>query len=163
MSQALSAAIAHTPRELRQIPHWVTWRYEQRDPTKKPTKIPKNPKTGANASTTDSSTWSTCAEAVTACSRRGHDGVGFVFTADNPYFGIDLDQCRNPETGVIEAWARAIVERFNTYTEITPSGTGLHIIGKGMLPPGQRRTGAIEMYDQERFFTVTGQVLEVQS
>ena len=162
MSIATALQIDAIPAELRQLLQWVTWRYEQRDPARKPTKIPKNPRTGANASTTDPATWSTCAEAVTACSRFGHDGVGFVFAAGDPYFGVDLDRCRDAETGHIAPWAQTIVRRLDTYTEVTPSGTGLHIIGKGTLPPGQRRTGSIEMYDQKRFFTVTGQALEVQ-
>jgi len=162
VSHSLAAQITNVPAELRQPPQWVTWRYEQRDPAKKPTKVPYNPRTGGKADTTASDTWATCAEAVTACSRHGHNGVGFVFTADDPYFGIDLDQCRNAETGHIAPWAQTIVRRLDTYTEVTPSGTGLHIIGKGTLPPGQRRTGSTEMYDQKRFFTVTGQALEVQ-
>jgi primase-polymerase (primpol)-like protein len=62
---------------------------------------------------------------------RGYCGVGFVFSSDDPYVGIDLDGCRNPQTGYIEPWALEIVRRLNSYTEISRSGTGLHIIAKG--------------------------------
>jgi putative DNA primase/helicase len=82
-------------------------------------------------------------------------GVGFVFTKDDPYAGIDLDHCRNPETGEIAPWAQAIVDYLSSYTEVSPSGTGVKIFVRGALPAGAHKS-AIEAYDSGRYFTVTG-------
>jgi hypothetical protein len=86
------------------------------------------------------------------------DGIGFQLGP--PYVGIDLDKCRNAETGVIEPWAEEIIEKLNSYTEISPSGTGIHIWVKGALPKSGRRKGRTEMYASGRYFTVTGRHLE---
>jgi primase-polymerase (primpol)-like protein len=105
------------------------------------------------------------------------DGIGFEFHPGGPYFGIDLDDCRDPESGNIETIAMEIVRRFNTYTEISPSKTGLKLIGKGRLKlpsrngkpsTGRRRklewsrgrSGEIEVYDRGRYFAMTGDLLE---
>ena len=74
------------------------------------------------------------------------DGIGFVFTSDDRYTGIDLDKCRNPKTGEISPKAVEIVRLLNSYTEISPSGCGLHIILKGKLPPGGNRKDGIEWW-----------------
>lgn len=73
---------------------------------------------------------------------------------------MDLDGCLDPETGEVEPWALEIVEQLDSYTEISPSGTGLHILVRAGLPEGGNRKGQIEMYDRSRFFTVTGRRLE---
>jgi primase-polymerase (primpol)-like protein len=88
-------------------------------------------------------------------------GIGFVLTPDDPFAGIDLDHCRDPETGEIEPWASEIVDRFQSYTEISPSGAGIRIFIRGTLPAGKgRHRGRVEVYDRGRFLTVTGQRLE---
>ena len=83
-------------------------------------------------------------------------GPGYVLQKGE--VGIDLDKCRNPETGEITPWAADIVDRLNSYTEVSPSGTGLRILCKGELPPGARRKGLVEMYDHSspRYLTITG-------
>jgi hypothetical protein len=121
--------------------------------------VPKNPRTGGNADPTSLATCGTFEQACNAVSRYSHDGIGFAFTTDDPFVGIDLDHCRDPETGVIEPWAMEIATQFASYTEITPSGTGLHILVRGQLPPGRRRTGKIETYDDGRYFRMSGDVL----
>src|SRR5262249_59536187 len=68
--------------------------------------------------------------------------------------------CRDAQTGVIAPWAREIVAALDSYTEVSPSGTGLHSFVCGKLPLGGRRHGRIEMYDRDRYFTVTGDHLE---
>jgi primase-polymerase (primpol)-like protein len=87
--------------------------------------------------------------------------MGFVLTPDDPFVGIDLDHCYDPATGTIAPWAEALVRELDSYTEITPSGTGLRIFVRGQLPPREmgRKRGPIEMYDDRRFLTVTGQHL----
>ena len=81
------------------------------------------------------------------------DGIGLQLGP--PCVGIDLDKCRNAESGVIELWAKEIIEKLNSYTEISPSGTGIHIWVKGAIPKTGRRKGRIEIYDSGRdYFTV---------
>lgn len=147
------------PPDLRKLPQWVDW---QLMPPKKPGdklgKLPINPHTGAAASSTDAKTWSTFPEALSRMERDQLAGVGFVFTGEG-VVGIDLDHCRDAMTGGIEPWAMEIVKKLDTYTEISPSGTGLHLIGRGVLPAGGKRKGKIEMYDRARFFTITGVML----
>ena len=84
---------------------------------------------------------------------------GFVFTKDDPSAGIDLDECRDPQTGELNAFAQNVIEKMNSYTELSPSGKGLHIWVEGKLPGSGINQGHIEMYDNKRYFTVTGQTL----
>ena len=71
--------------------------------------------------------------------------------------GVDLDDCREPESGFIDDGAQATIEQLNSYTEVSPSGRGVHILVTGELPPGGNKTEGVEMYSQGRYFTVTGQ------
>jgi len=79
-----------------------------------------------------------------------------VFTDDDPIVGVDLDDCRDPETDDVDDAALDIIERLDSYTEVSPSGTGYHVLITGTLPDGRNRRGSIELYDTARFFTVTG-------
>jgi putative DNA primase/helicase len=79
-----------------------------------------------------------------------------MLTKHNKLVGIDLDHARDPDTGVITPEAQAILDRMQTYTEVSPSGTGLHLFCRGQLPPGGRKRGPIEMYETTRYLTVTG-------
>ena len=145
------------PDELHMIPQWLNWQYEMRPG--KPTKVPYSPRAPhTRASSTAADTWGTYDEALMALQRRDVNGLGFVFTADDDYTGIDLDKCVD-SAGVLEPWAQSIVDAMDSYTELSPSGRGLHIIIRGKLPPGRRRRGRIEVYDQGRYFTMTGNSL----
>jgi primase-polymerase (primpol)-like protein len=84
------------------------------------------------------------------------DGIGFVFTADDPFVGVDLDDCRDPDTKEIEAWADEIVAELSSYTEVSPSGTGFKVFLRGRLPGGGNRKDKVELYDRGRYFAVTG-------
>jgi hypothetical protein len=149
--------LSNIPAELKDRPQWVIWQLAQRDG--KATKLPYNPKTGELADSTKASTWGTIQEALIGTEKYSADGIGFVFSEGDPYTGIDLDSCRDPDTGEVEPWAQEIIDRFESYTEITPSGRGFHVIIEGTLPPGARRKPKIECYDRARYFTVTGNVL----
>ena len=116
-------------QSMRDLRQWLVWRSEERDG--KPTKIPYSPLTGLRASSTDSETWASYEEAVRACKEHGYSGIGFVFTPEDDLCGVDLDGCLNPETGDMEGWAQEIVEELDSYTEISPSGTGVHILVRG--------------------------------
>lgn len=152
--QALALQIASIPTVLIARPQWVTWRYERRHG--KWTKIPIKANTGAHARSDDPSTWGTFDAALTAYRTRALDGVGFVFSGDDPYAGIDLDMCHDPRSRSLEPWALAIIEQLDSYTELSPSGTGVKIFVRGNIPPGGNRKGQIELYDHGRYFTVTG-------
>lgn len=120
---------------------------------------------GRLASSTDPATWLTYDEAVALASRERLAGIGFVFAPSDPYTGIDLDKCRDAATGAIQPWAQRLIERFSSYTEVSPSGTGVHILVRATLPgPGKKKNrpegpGVVEMYDRARYFTITGQLV----
>ena len=121
---------------------------------------------GTAASSTDPMTWTSADEALAHASR--FDGVGFVFSADDEFCGIDLDGCRDPVTGKAAEWARDIVKLFGTYAEVSPSQTGVKLFLRGKLPftSGKKRPvkadkicdkePAVEVYDRGRYFAVTG-------
>ncbi len=140
------------PDELAERPQWICWRAEDRDG--KTTKVPVDPTTGSFASTTDDRTWTTLEQALEYVVT-GADGIGFVFTATDPLVGVDLDDCRDPETGKPLEPAPSIIDQLDSFTEVSPSGTGYHVLLEGELPDGRNRHGTLEMYDHARFFTVT--------
>ena len=144
------------PQALKTLRRWVGWKLEQRDGKPKPTKTPYSVLTGNLASVTNPKDWATFEQAIAALEAGGYDGVGFVLTADDPFAGIDLDHCLDPSTGVIEPWALSIIDQLHSYTERSPSGTGIRIFVLGKLPPGRRRKGPIEFYDDQRYLTLTG-------
>jgi hypothetical protein len=142
---------------MQDLGQWLCWRSEERDG--KPTKIPYSPLTGQRASSTTPGTWAGYEEAVRACKEHGYGGIGFVFTSEDDLCGVDLDGCLNADTGEIEPWARIIIEELDSYTEISPSGTGVHVLVRATLPEGRNRKGRFETYDRDRYFTVTGKHL----
>jgi hypothetical protein len=147
------------PAELLELPQWVTWKYEKRKDKKgneKITKVPYSAKSARRASSTDPATWGTHAEALAGVEKHQRDGIGFVFAKSGLHAGVDLDKCRNAETGEIEPWAHEIIVRLNSYSEASPSGTGIHIYLRAIIKGAGRKQGDIEMYDDGRFFTVTG-------
>jgi putative DNA primase/helicase len=170
---SVTLTAAAFPAELIERNQWVAWKLIQRKQDAKPTKLPYDAKTGQMASSTDPTTWAGLQAALDRFSQGGYSGVGYVFAENDPYTGIDLDHALS-DAGELELWARPIVERFNSYTELSPSRTGLHIIIRGKVPDGQghlvklRKTplwredahpdAAIEMYSSGRFFTMTGEV-----
>src|SRR5215210_599109 len=142
---------------MRGLRQWLCWRSEEREG--KPTKIPYSPITGGRASSTSPETWAGYEEAVRACKEEGYTGVGFVFTPEDDLCGVDLDGCLDPLTEEIEPWAWTIIEELDSYTEISPSGKGVHILVRAALPEGRNRKGRFEAYDRGRYFTVTGRHL----
>jgi hypothetical protein len=147
-----NAAIA----ELAQLDQWVNWRYLTRNG--KRDKPPVNPHTGELGDHTDPATWSTYTHVRESSTR-----IGFVFHPSDPYSGVDLDGCRNQATGVIEGWAQRWIDALASYTEISPSGTGVKIFVRGTLPEQLVHAMGphigIEVYSEKRYFAVTGQHL----
>jgi primase-polymerase (primpol)-like protein len=150
------------PAELREIPQWVCWRYEWREDKQgkgRWTKVPLDPKTGRLAKSTDPATWGTFQQALAYYHSGKADGIGFVFAPDDPFAGVDLDDCRNPDTQTIEPWAAEIVARLKSYAEVSPSGTGVKAFLRGEVPADGHRKGQVEIYDRGRYFAVTGRQL----
>lgn len=144
--------------ELKAVPAWVTWRMEEREG--KPTKVPCRADGAGRASASDPTTWAPFAVARESVKLNGSSGVGFVFSEADPFAGVDLDGCRDPESGAIDDWAQAIIDRLDSYAETSPSGRGVHILVKARLAPGRNRKGAVEIYERGRYFTVTGRHLD---
>ncbi|SCM82442.1 conserved hypothetical protein [uncultured Sporomusa sp.] len=136
------------PKELQSISQWAIYQ--------KSNKIPCNPYTGKYADCNNPKTYSDFETAITALQKFKYDGLSFCFTKDDSFVGIDLDHCRDAETGELTEQAQYIVQKLNSYTEISVSGTGLHIFCKGLLPKGGRRKGCLEMYSEGKFFAMTG-------
>jgi putative DNA primase/helicase len=145
--EGITELLENIPEELRQRPQWVVHKE----------KVPYIAGGVGRASSTDSLTWRTFEEAVQALRTGRYDGIGFVFSSGDPFAGVDLDKCRDPETGELEEWAEKIVAAFGGYAEASPSGTGVHIIVRGKAP--NKKRDRIEAYSSERFFTVTGEKL----
>lgn len=148
------------PQELMDLKQWTVWKLVERDG--KTTKVPIDPITGELAKSNDPSTWRSFGEALEVFKTNEHvNGLGFFFKA--PYIGIDLDNIAgdmddffngNYDNKVFEFY-----EGFKSYGEISPSGNGIHIITKGSIPGTRRRKGNVEIYQEGRFFTMTGNSL----
>jgi putative DNA primase/helicase len=152
--------IENIPEQLTERPQWVCWRLEERDGKK--TKVPYTPGTERRASSTDLMTWRTFSEALGAYERSEppYDGIGFVFCSADPFAGVDIDNCRDPESGEVAQWAKKIIDSVTEgYVEVSPSGTGVHIIVSGVVRGGAVKSKHIEMYGRDRFFTITGRSL----
>lgn len=148
------------PPEIKDLQQWVGWKYIHRENAPKPSKVPINPHTGEYAKSNDQSTWGTAIAAMQAVTRHNLDGIGVMFA--NGLAGIDIDSCVDSASGVVSEMALEIVDTVQSYTEYSPSGTGLHILFFGEIPAGERKNDTIglEMYENFRFFTFTGRQFE---
>jgi putative DNA primase/helicase len=151
------------PSELKKFIQWVVWARERQHG--KLTKVPYNAnkgKTKTRASTDDPKTWASYDQACRLLSRsKGYNGLGFVFSKNDPFIGLDWDHVRDPVTGVIDE--KILTEEIlplGSYAEVSPSGTGVHVIGIGAVPGDRRKIGDREMYHAGRFFTMTGMHIE---
>lgn len=150
------------PQELKNAPQWILWRSEERNGKK--TKVPYQID-GSMAQSSNKRTWSTFATIMKFFNVQEYDGIGFMFSKDDPFIGIDIDHCVND--GVLSPFAQEIIQTISSYTEYSPSGEGVHIIAKGKLPlrgPGTGRKNidkGLEVYRHGRYFTFTGNSLDV--
>jgi putative DNA primase/helicase len=149
------------PSELNALRQFVFWRYADRDGPK-PSKVPITA-WGRKAKTNDSEHWSHYSYLQELLQKQPEfaDGIGFVFTKEDPFCGIDLDNIWISDATETPIWAQQIRERFHdTYTEESPSGKGLKIWCRAELPGAGREwtvgQGAVEFYDRGRFFAITG-------
>lgn len=143
------------PESLKEEDQWVCWRTEPRNG--KATKVPVDASSGGYAQVDAPETWSSFETVLDYYeSTDPVDGIGFVFRENGRYAGVDLDVCRDPETGDVDDWAMDVIRQLDSYTERSPSGTGFHVLVSGEVPDGGNRHDGVEMYDNSRYFTVTG-------
>lgn len=146
------------PYELKKLNQWVLWAYEEREG--KLTKVPYQTD-GTMALANTRSTWSSFSAAEYVCREHGFEGIGFMFSKEDEFIGIDIDKCLD-ENGNLNEFAKSIIERLDSYTEFSPSGKGVHIIIQGKLPEYVKGTGkksikhGLEIYQNGRYFTMTG-------
>lgn len=147
-----SQTFENFPQPLRNLNQWVVRRGKQ----------PVNPRTGGNAQANNPGTWTDFRTALMAYRSGNYDGIGIELN-NNGIVGIDFDHIINPETGEINPKTLKIVEKLNSYTEISPSGAGLHIFAYGDIPVDGRHSfqHGIEMYKAKHYLTVTGNVFGV--
>jgi putative DNA primase/helicase len=147
------------PLDLHELDQWILFRYEQRKGKPKPTKVPyqvRDPK--RKAKSTDPATWAPFEQAVEAVEHA--DGIGFVFPPNEEFTGIDFDDCVTD--GEIHPHVAACLLTLNSYSEFSPSGTGVHAIVRARVNGGRKVTGdtpwggKLETYSKGRFFTITG-------
>jgi hypothetical protein len=146
--------LENIPAELRMLPQWVNWRLMTVDG--KLTKPPLCPNTLHKADITSPRSCSYFDKAAMNAKQGLATGVGFVFTPVDPYTGIDLDNKDNDPAK--EALFKRIINDFDSYTEVSPSGKGVHIIVRGRVPRGLKRHG-VEIYSVDRYFTMTGNIV----
>lgn len=157
---------ASYPREIVGRVQFCLWRREKRRPTDdEPTKVPYMPN-GYRAASNDPTTWRTLSQCLTAFERGTYAGIGFFLAP--PFIGVDLDDCRDPQTGIIVPRAAGIIRRHATYSEISPGLGGVKMLGTGGMPtsdgsgkcyhkkPWGTDKGGIEFYQRGRFFALTG-------
>jgi len=151
------------PAEIRDRDQWVRFTLVPQE-GKKPKKIPLRPSGAGAASSTDPSTWGSFDVARANIGKDGAVGIGYVFTAEDPYVGVDFDDVL--EDGRLHPAVAPLVEDLGTYTEVSPSGCGVKAFGRRSTPlppvdahkrPGP--VGEIEWYSTGRYFTVTGNLL----
>ena len=150
------------PQELKNRKQWVCWRLEPDKDGGKPKKMPINPITGKGAMSNNPQTWTDYRTAFAAYEKYSYTGIGYMFTKDDGYVGVDVDHCYDPEMGVFNEIAAAILAKKPTYAEFSPSGDGIHLYFKGKKPSGSSKNteNGVEMYESGRYFTVTGRQLE---
>lgn len=170
--------ISNIPEIMRAARQWVGFK----------NKVPRDAKTGRDGKSTDCSTWCDFNTALEGAVKYALDGVGYVFVKESFICGIDIDTCRDPETGALSVQAQEIVDSLDSYTEISPSGFGVHIyveVAEGFSLDGFKKNGIkmppngieryvtkdgkqvkkepeIEFYTEGRYFTVTGNAIGTQ-
>ena len=162
------------PDSLTALPNWLFWSYGWRD---RWTKVPRftvdAPGDDANITQTyfnpafwsDRSLWHNFETVRIECAVREHNGrlgAGLILTPECGYVGIDLDDVRDRDTGALTADGARIVALLNTYTEISPSGTGLRLFVRGKKPGPRTRIATVhgvEIYDRGRWVSLTGRHL----
>ena len=159
--------IEQVPPELASLKRWVGWNYVLSPDGTKWTKRPFCTHTGVaiGANKNWQHKWVDFATARAGAARLQLDGVGFVL--GDGFLGVDFDRCRDSTTGAFRAVPKRWIDDCDSYGEVSPSGTGVHLLARGVLPASGHKSPMpddvfvmCEMYDRDRFFTFTGQRLD---
>ena len=148
------------PQEMKSCNNWVCWKAildaKSHSGVKK---VPICALNGCPAKSNDPKTWTTFGNALIGMKSGYFNGIGFMFS-ESEYFGVDIDDCHEEVERYLNGDKSGIIGEFietlGSYAELSQSGNGIHIICKGSLPNGARRKGKIEMYDNGRYFIMTG-------
>ena len=159
-SERKASSLVH-PEQIPQVllshPQWVCWRHVDRGEGKKPDKQPVNPRTLANAGVHWANTW-TPFEVAYATYQKYYNkrvyGIGFVLTPTDPFVAVDLDACVQEDE--IDSKAAKVIQTLGSYTEVSPSGHGIHILVACPEFQDNMRRQDIEVYSHSRYVTITG-------
>lgn len=159
-----SPAWGSIPAPLAERRQWLLWRFEAKPGQDKPAKMPYYAKgtrrAGEQGSDKDRARLVDLPAARAAFERGGWDGIGFALLPNDELAGIDLDKVIDPATGELKPQAKAIVQAFNSYTEYSPSGAGLHIIVQGTTTTNKSNEIGVELFCGRQYFTFTGRRFE---
>lgn len=152
----------HIPQELRDRVQWLNWTYRERD--SREAKVPVDA-AGHAIDATDPARWRSFDEACAIAEARGH-GIALALSDDDPYVGVDLDDCVDAG-GELSDDARSIIQHLGSYAETSPSGTGVKLVLRATKPASAgcktwTPSGhTVEIYGGKRFFTITGRRVDI--
>jgi len=161
---ALPVLAENIPEELKQLRQWVCWdfamRWDRGRAEWRWSKPPIDPTHGGSADEHVPGTWAEFDDALAFAEGHGLSGIGFVLTESDPYAGVDIDNCRSPIHGGLTNLALTTIKDLSSYTEWSPTGSGVHIIVRGVLPPrsSDERFTNPELFDRSQFLSFTGHV-----
>lgn len=152
--------LANLPPQMRELQQWLVWSFKTFEGDKKPRKVPYycsgRIRHGTQGDDADRAALSTFDAAVRTMQRHGYDGIGFAFLPGDGLIGIDVDKAIDAETGEVSEQCRSIIDACESYTELSPSGTGVHIICQGQTESFKSNAARVEVFCGRQFFTCTG-------
>ena len=156
--KALPVQLQQIPLSLRLASQWVAWDWVQHGESWR--KVPISPKSSLYCTTPDTSYSTDIVQASQFQQTHGLPGIGLVLTKHDQFIAIDIDRCVDLRTGSIDAEVQNWVKELNSYTEYSPSGTGIHVIAiqSGNSMTGIETYGRAEVFASDGFVTITGQV-----
>lgn len=159
---ALAPILENIPAQLKAIPRWICWKIAWSDKRQKWIKLPLDARARRAAKSSDPATWTDYETAAAAFKKGCGDGLGFVFNGDG-ITGLDFDDCFSLTDGTIEGPVLDVLDGAG-YWELSPSGNGLHWFTRAAPSKSYKSdTKHIEIYPDERFFTLTGHVFNGQA
>ncbi len=161
--QNLERFTSKIPQEMQRLSQWCVWRYKDQANGRR-AKIPHTID-GRGGSHSDPATWHSFAEVIQAYwTETTFNGIGFYFSADDGFTGIDFDTSKvHHDNMPAHQWFREKALGVGSYTEVSPSGNGIHVIVKGRMKTRKSvvlNTVGIEIYSMQRYFTMTGMVID---
>jgi len=159
VASLIAAVRASVPTAMRDLPQWLLWRLESYAGDKKPRKVPYyvsgRKRTGTQGSLDDRGELASFEIALTHLARGHYSGLGFAFLPGDGLVGIDIDGAIDAD-GVVSDRCQAIIDACASYTELSPSGRGVHIICHGETVTFKDNRIGLEVFCGRQYFTVTG-------